>query len=147
MLILQPILVTGVIVGFLDLVAASALARSRGVTFQRTFQGVASGALGPSSFEGGNKTAALGVLIHFFIATTVTAVYFLASRAIPALLAHPAIFGVLFGAGLHLFMTFVTIPLSRVPKRSFSATFFLAQLFIHMFIIGMPVALLLKRFS
>lgn len=44
-------------------------------------------------------------------------------------------------------MTFVTIPLSRAPKRAFSATFFLAQLFIHMFIIGLPIALLLQRFS
>jgi hypothetical protein len=144
---LEAILLTGLIVGVVDGLAATTLAISRGATFQRNFQGVASGALGPASFEGGNKTAALGVLIHFVIAITVTAVYFQATRLFPVLLAHPAIFGMLFGAGLHLFMTFVTIPSSRVPKRTFSATFFLAQLFIHMFIIGLPIALLLKRFS
>jgi hypothetical protein len=145
--LISSILVTGLIVGCLDLLAAVTLAVIKGGTVLRMLQGIASGALGPSSFDGGGKTAAFGVLIHFFIATAATAAYLFASRAIPALLLHVALSGMLFGAGLHLFMTFVTLPLSRVPKRTFSGSFFVVQLLIHMFIIGMPIAWLLKHFS
>lgn len=86
----ENILATGLIVGAVDLVAASALNASRGVPFQRTLQGVASGALGPSSFDGGSKSAAIGLFFHFFIAFSATTFYFFASNAVRVSLVHPA---------------------------------------------------------
>jgi hypothetical protein len=44
-------------------------------------------------------------------------------------------------------MTFVTIPLSRAPKRKFSTGFFLGQLVIHMFIVGLSISLTISHFS
>ena len=46
----------------------------------RIFQSVASGLLGPKSFQGGVKTAALGLFLHFLIAFIWTVIYYLASR-------------------------------------------------------------------
>src|SRR6478736_427726 len=49
---------------------------------QRIFQSVASGLLGPKAFQGGAKTAALGLALHFFIAFSWAAGYYVASRQI-----------------------------------------------------------------
>ena len=53
----------------------------------------------------------------------------------------------LYGALIHLFMTFITIPLSRAPKRKFSASSFLSQLAVHMFIVGLSISLTIARLS
>jgi hypothetical protein len=61
------IILTGSICGILDLISAYALFLSRGGSFTRLLQFIASGALGESSFRGGKTTAALGLLFHFVI--------------------------------------------------------------------------------
>jgi uncharacterized membrane protein YagU involved in acid resistance len=141
------IILTGSICGILDLVSASVLFLSRGGTFERLLQFIASGALGESSFRGGKKTAALGLIFHFVIAFTAAAVYYAASRSSPLLIARPILYGILYGVLIHLFMTFVTIPLSRAPKRKFSAGFFISQLAIHMFIVGLSISPTISHFS
>jgi uncharacterized membrane protein YagU involved in acid resistance len=141
------IILAGSICGILDLLSASVLFLSRGGTFERLLQFIASGALGESSFRGGKKTAALGLLFHFVIAFIAAAVYYAASRSLPLLIARPILYGILYGILIHLFMTFVTIPLSRAPKRKFSAGFFIGQLAIHMFIVGPSISLTISHFS
>jgi len=141
------VVLAGTICGVLDLISATALFVSKGGTFGRLLQFIASGALGESSFRGGKKTAALGFLVHFVIAFTATAIYYAASRSFPLLIAQPVLCGILYGALIHLFMTFVTIPLSRAPKRKFSASSFLSQLAVHMFVVGLSISLTIARFS
>ena len=141
------ITLAGTICGVLDLISATVLFLSRGGTFERLLQFIASGALGESSFRGGKKTAALGFLFHFVIAFTAAAIYYAASRSFSLLIAQPVLCGILYGAVIHLFMTFITIPLSRAPKRKFSASFFLRQLGVHMFIVGLSISLTISRLS
>lgn len=131
----------------LDLVSATALFLSRDGTFERLLHFIASGALGESSFRGGKKTAALGLLFHFAIAFTAAAIYYTASRSFSVLITQPVLCGILYGALIHFFMTFITIPLSRAPRRKFSATSFLSQLAVHMFIVGLSLSLTIARFS
>jgi hypothetical protein len=141
------VVLAGTICGVLDLISATALFLSKGGTFERLLQFIASGALGESSFRGVKKTAALGLLFHFVIAFTAAAIYYAASRSLPFLIAQPVICGILYGALIHLFMTFITIPLSRAPKRKFSASSFLSQLAVHMFVVGLSISLTVARFS
>ena len=63
---LKSIFIGGLIAGILDLIAAfvSAWLRS-GTTPRRVTLFIASGALGPAAFTGGNKTVALGVAFRF----------------------------------------------------------------------------------
>ena len=92
----RVILWAGLIAGTLDLTAACLLAWLRsGVTPVRVFQSVAGGLYGPASFNGGTKTAMLGVVLHFIIATTAAAIYYLASRRLSFLMDQPIIAGVL----------------------------------------------------
>ena len=144
---LAIITLAGTICGVLDLISATALFLSKGGTFERLLQFIASGALGESSFRGGKKTAALGFLVHFVIAFTAAAIYYAASRSFPLLIAQPVLCGILYGTLIHLFMTFVTIPLSRAPKRKFSASSFLSQLAVHMFVVGLSISLTIARVS
>jgi hypothetical protein len=141
------IILAGTICGVLDLISATALFLSKGGTFERLLQFIASGALGESSFRGGKKTAALGFLFHFVIALTASAIYYTATRSLPFLTAQPVLCGILYGTLIHLFMTFITIPLSRAPKRKFSASSFLSQLAVHMFIVGLSISLTIAHYS
>ena len=140
---LRAILAAGLICGTLD--GLSALALSSG-HFVRLFQAIAFALLGPSSFQGGAATVALGVAIHYSVALTAAAVYFAASRALPILLARALPFGILYGVCVHLVMQFVVLPMTAIGRRPFNPRGFLIGLAIHMVIVGPSIALSLRRF-
>jgi uncharacterized membrane protein YhaH (DUF805 family) len=113
----------------------------------RVFQGIASGLIGRSSFQGGIGTALLGVALHFVVATGAATVYYFASRSLPVLIDRALICGIAFGALVHLFMTFVTIPLSAIGRRPFVPPSFVLYLLISMVVVGPSIALTVRRFS
>ena len=141
------IVLAGSVCGVLDLISASALFRLKGGTFERLLQFIASGALGESAFKGGKRSAAVGFLFHFSIAFTAAAVYYATSRSMTFLVSHAFVCGIVYGVLIHLFMSFIVIPLSRAPKRKFSASSFLSQLAVHMFIVGLSISLIVRHFS
>ena len=65
-------LLTGITDGLFSSVLSVAFYHS---TVTRLFQGVASTLLGPAAFDGGFKTAAIGVLMHFGVALGWSAVF------------------------------------------------------------------------
>jgi hypothetical protein len=145
----RPILYGGLIAGTLDITAACTSSWLRfGGTPVRVLQSVASGLLGQESFNGGFATAALGLVLHFFIATSATAVYYLASRRLKMLVEQPIAWGVLYGIAVWLFMNFIVVPLSAAPfKLRFTLAGVIIGLIIHMLFVGLPIALSVRRFS
>ncbi len=141
------IVLAGSVCGVLDLISASALFRLKGGTFERLLQFIASGAFGESAFKGGKRSAGVGFLFHLFIAFTAAAVYYATSRSMTFLVSHAFACGIVYGVLIHLFMSFIVIPLSRAPKRKFSASSFLSQLAVHMFIVGLSISLIVRHFS
>src|SRR6185436_864518 len=90
----QVILLGGLIAGTLDITGACVVSWLRaGVSPIRVFQSVASGLLGAASSTGGAKTAALGLALHFLIATIWTAVFYFASRKLRFMVARPITIG------------------------------------------------------
>ena len=145
---LQPIFWGGLIAGTLDLTAACVYSWLRaGVSPVRVFHFIASGVLGGDSFTGGAKTAALGVALHFLIATGATVVFYLASRKWMFLVERPIIAGLLYGIPVYLFMNFVVLPLSQVQSRPQPISARIINLVILMFCIGLPIALIVRRFA
>jgi hypothetical protein len=138
---LQAILLATLACGTLDAAAATTQAATVGMKPQRVFQGVASGLLGPRSFERGWRTGALGVALHFAIACIISTIYVLASLHLPFLLRHPLTAGGLYGIVAFAVMFFIVLPLSRRPKRPFNRNFAATQLLIHIVIIGWSIAL------
>ena len=145
---LQPVIWGGLIAGTLDLIAACANAWLRsGVTPVQVAQFIASGVLGRASFNGGAKTVAMGVAFHFLIATVAAAVFYFASRKFLVLVERPVTFGLLYGVVVHLFMTQLVVPLSNVTQRPPTLSGFIIGLLIIMFFVGLPIALVVRRFS
>ena len=144
----QPIFLGGLIAGTLDICAAFLTAWLRaGVGPVRVLHFVASGLIGPASFEGGAKTAVLGLALHYLIATGATIVFYLASRKLMFLIERPVHFGLLYGVAVYLFMNFVVLPLSRIPQRPMTVSGFIIGLLTIMFCIGLPIALIVRRYS
>ena len=145
---LQPIFWGGLIAGTLDICAAFLTAWLRaGVGPVRLLQFVASGLLGPAAAQGGAKTAVVGLALHFLIATIWTVVFYLASRKWLFLIERPVMFGLLYGIFVYTFMNFVVLPLSLVARRPITATGTTIGLLTIMFCIGLPIALVMRRFS
>lgn len=141
-------LATALIVGALDITYAILFSYFRsGTSPARLLQSVAAGWFGrDAAFAGGAATAAAGLGFHFFIAFTITAIFFLAASRVPALIRQPAIAGPVYGIGVYLVMNWVVIPLSRIAVRPRPATVVLVSgLLVHMFVIGLPIALGARR--
>lgn len=132
-------------VGVLDGLDAILVWALRGVGPQRVFQGVAAGLLGPEAFQRGAPAAALGLALHFLIATAVVAVYVLASRALPALLRRPVACGAAYGVGVWLVMNFAVIPLAFDRGPRLSPGMVANGLFAHVFLVGLPAAWAARR--
>ena len=143
---LEVISIAGLTCGVLDISCTLTLMKLQGTGPMRLLQAVASGLLGPKSFAGGRGTAALGLGIHFFIAFVASAVYYLASRASSVLNENAVVCGLLYGIAVHLFMTFVVLPLSAL-KRPFSMQAFATQFVVHMLFVGLPISLVVRHFA
>jgi hypothetical protein len=92
---------------------------------------------------GGLASAALGVLLHFFIAFTIIFVYYFASRIVPPLVAHPLVCGAVYGVGAYCVMNYIVVPLSAAGNGHITIPAWpvLANgMLIHIFGIGIPAA-------
>jgi hypothetical protein len=145
----QAILLGGLIAGALDITYACVFSYiRRGTRPMTVLQSVASGALGRGAIEGGAKTAALGLFFHFLIAVLAATVYYFASRVLRFMITHPVICGILYGVCVYLFMNCVVLRLSALHWTtwpwSYPKSQLIGGLLIHMFGIGLPIALAVR---
>lgn len=146
------ILAAGVLVGILDGLFAIALyvLALKVTTPWRLFQSIASAVLGPESFQGGRVAAGLGLFLHFAVAHAWSAVYFVTLRVSPLfrrLVASPgraAVVGMAYGILVWLVMDLLVIPMTRTRPTPVTAPSFLYVLIGHMFVVGLPIALVLR---
>ncbi len=139
------IVVGGLIVGALDLAYAILVYSPQKPI--RIPQTIAAGIVGTSSYSGGLRTAALGVVLQFVIALSGATVYYLASRKLPILVSHAVVCGLIYGALFYLFMHFVVVPLSAAPRRHATLIHQATEFVEHWFIVGLPIALSVRRYS
>ena len=137
----------GLVVGVLDIADAFIFFGLRGARPVRILQSIAAGLLGRQSFAGGWQTAALGLALHFFIATTIVAVFVLASRRLPVLVRAPVVTGLTYGVAAWLVMNFVVLPLSAAGQPTFRWPIVTNGILIHMFGVGLPSALFARAAS
>lgn len=137
---LSGVLWAGLAAGTLDTFLAMGMYRV-GPTI--IYQSVASGLLGRASFQGGVPTAALGMLLHFFIATTAAAVYFGASLRLRWLVRRAVPSGLAFGVAVYFFMREIVLPLSAARRGPFAWTGLVG----HALLVGLPIALIVRRAS
>ena len=141
-----PVLVGGLIAGACDITYAIVFSGFRGVPAERILQSVASGLLGAKAFEGGAATAALGLFLHFMIAFLLAVIFYAASVALPVLIRRPVITGACYGFAVFWVMNLVVLPLSAFPRKvTFVPIVVITGLIVHMFFVGVPIALATRR--
>jgi hypothetical protein len=154
---LKPILYAGALVGVLDITAACINARViAGLMPARVLKGVAGGLLGRSALEGGFATATLGLAMHFTMALTVATIFYVLSRRfpLPRKLWGVVTVGLLYGGAVFAVNNFVTAPFLSWVRSLYLHTPILfkppmgwSQLVIHLFCVGLPIALVVRRYS
>ena len=137
------IVVAGFVVGILDITSAFVIAAIKGAGSMRMLQGITSGLIGPRS---GLATAAFGLAIHFLIAFTVVTIFYLASRRIVFLTEHAVVSGILYGIAVYLFMYWIVIRLF-FPNAHPSLSRDVTAVLVHISLIGLPTALIVRRYS
>ena len=143
----RVILWAGLIAGILDIASAFVHVGLRGQSPMYVLQSIASGLLGADSYKGGFATAALGLLLHFFIAFVATAIYYAMSRKLKLLVERPIVFGLLYGVAVYLFMYFVVLPITFSRKPSYPLASVVISLIIHILFVGLPISLAVRHFS
>src|SRR4051812_3136088 len=140
----ETIVYGGLIVGVLDFLDAVTFFGLRGISPIRIFQHVASGLLGRASFDGGDKTFLLGLMLHFVVAFGIATVFYFASLKLPMLIRQPVLWGMVYGVVANFVMQYVVIPLSAASKGRFSLPVFLNSVIGHALLVGLPVALVAR---
>jgi len=143
----KAISIAGLTCGAMDISAALVVYGWMGSKPLRLLQGIAGGILGPRTYSGGTSTALLGLTLHFVIAFGAATVFFLASRVVPLLLNHAVVSGVLYGIAVYFFMNRVVVQLSAATKFPFSIKMMLIGVIIHIFCVGIPISLSIRRYA
>jgi uncharacterized membrane protein YagU involved in acid resistance len=140
---LWAILVGGTIGGALDIIYATTFWSLNGVPVERVLQAIAAGVLGKPAFTGGMPVALLGLALHFAMSYGFATAFLLASQRLSLLQRRPVWTGVGFGICVYLFMNFVVLPLSALPRAGYTFRPLASTLDIlsHMFLFGVPIAL------
>lgn len=109
---------------------------------------IAGGLLGPEATQGGAGVYALGVVLHYFIASSATAIFYGASRRLRFMVEHPLVCGLFYGIAVELVMSYVVLPLSALHARGpYELHDVLQGLLVHMVVVGLPIAYSVRRFG
>jgi hypothetical protein len=139
---LLAIAVGGLIAGSLDLTQACILFGAKIPLV------IAAGLLGRQALHGGIATYLLGVLLHFFIAFSATAIYYAASRTLVFLKEHPLVCGLFYGAAVEVVMGYIVLPLSALHERGpYELHDVIQGLLVHMVAVGLPISFSVRRFA
>jgi hypothetical protein len=134
----------GFVVGALDLMYAMAVYQPHHPIV--VLHTIASGLLGPASYQGGVATAILGLVLQFLIASIIAAIYYAASRKVPYLLKHPITSGIVYGACVYSVMHGLVLPLSNTYHDAIPKIYVATEFIEHWFFVGLPIALSVRYF-
>jgi hypothetical protein len=139
--------VGGLASGLFDLLGACAVywpAAPAGI-----LRSIAAGVVGSAATRGGGAgMAALGLLLHFAVATGAAAVFVAACRVEPGLARRPWLSGPAFGLAVFLTMNYAVIPLSAIGRWPGPwTTTTLLVVAVHLVGVGPPIALAARRWA
>ena len=144
---LKPIAIATLVAGTLDILSAFVFAGLAGMSPLAVLAFVASGPFGaaPTPTAG---WAAVGLLVHYAIMACMAAAFLIAARRLPLLTRQPVAVGLLYGLLLWGIMYWIVRPL-RWPDMPLphTAKGIAEQLFSHCILVGLPIALVARRFA
>jgi uncharacterized membrane protein YagU involved in acid resistance len=142
--LLRPIVLATLVAGTLDILAAILLSLIFGRGPAAMLRQVASGPF-PDATDWGAAGSALGLAVHFAIMAVMAAIFMLAARRRSGLLARPLLWGTLYGLATYLVMNLIVVPLRWPGAFPPSTRSIVTQLFCHIVLVGLPIALIAAR--
>jgi hypothetical protein len=141
---LKPIAIATAVSGTLDILFAMALTLLFGREIGNMLRYVGSGAF-PAATGMGSIGAMLGLLVHFALMAIMATALMLIIRARPILLDTPFRTGLAYGVLTYFVMNWLLVPLrfdAPLPPKLLSVA---TQLFAHIVLVGVPMALIAAR--
>jgi hypothetical protein len=143
--IARPIALATLVSGTLDILFAMILTVSFGRQIPNMLRSVASGPF-PLATDMGAAGAILGLAVHFALMATMATALMLLVRWKPEQLDTPYRTGVAFGVVTYFAMNWAVVPLrfhTPLPPTPLSLA---TQLFAHIVLVGIPMALIARRY-
>lgn len=139
----RAVLLTALFAGTTDLLAAYANQFIKTGKFaDKMLYYIAGGALSlKTSMQGGFAIGFLGLMIHYFLAFVYTLAFFLMLPKVKLLSFNKYIVGFLYGVLVGTFMTFVVLPLTRLPHSPFQLQGAIEGWVILGIFLGLPISL------
>ncbi len=116
----------------------------KGLNPVEVLQYIASGFYGDAAFSGGLLMAGVGLILHFVVAFTFAAGFFIVYPSIKLLSKNILVTGLLYGLFTWFVMNLVVLPNSNIPSAPFNFISVL-EIIWHMALVGLPIAILTKR--
>ena len=142
----RTIALATLVAGTLDILYAMALTVLYGREVGGMLRYVASGPF-PAATGMGGAGAALGLLTHFVLMAIMAAAFALAARQWPALVEKPILWGTVYGLITYVAMNLIVVPLRFDVPLPPSPVAIVSQLFAHIVLVGLPIALITARTS
>jgi len=142
---LKPIAIATAVAGTLDIIFAMVLTVFFGREIGGMLRYVASGPF-PQATDMGAGGAILGLVVHFALMAIMAAAYvwFATSRR-EHLITMPVLAGIAYGVVTYVIMNLIVVPLRFDTPLPPSARSILTQLFAHVVLVGIPIALITAR--
>jgi hypothetical protein len=140
--LIKTILLTGLLVGTLDLVLAYVTQWIKTGSYSMgMLKYIAGGALGlETSMKGGNGVAFLGLFFHYFICMFFTVLFFLVFPRLKFLWYDKYLVGMLYGAFVYIMVNQVILYFTPLPYKPFDLSAAVGGFFFLGLVIGVPVA-------
>ncbi|MBS1921684.1 MAG: hypothetical protein JST17_15670 [Bacteroidetes bacterium] len=144
---IKSILITTLLAGSLDITAACISAYIvNGATPGRVLKYIASGAFGKSAFNGGYDMIAWGLLFHYIIAFSCTAVFFWFYPRLKFLSKNIFLNSILIALVAWAVTTLVVMPLSELPPAHFTVAGVARAIIVLIFCIGLPISWMARKY-
>jgi hypothetical protein len=141
---LRPILIGTLIAGTLDILAAIILSSIYGNGPMVMLRGVASGPF-PGAGAWGAGGSVLGLAVHFTLMAIMVTIYVAAAARLRQLREQPLLWGFLYGLATYVVMNWIVVPLRFHGPLPPSTRAIVTQLFCHIVLVGIPIALVAAR--
>ncbi|MCC6452321.1 MAG: hypothetical protein IT171_05485 [Acidobacteria bacterium] len=138
------VLITGLIAGTLDILAAIFILAGGEAT--RVFRFIASGAFGKAAFEGGSEMVAWGAFFHYLIAFSWTVLYFLICPLNSFFRRGKWLSAIVYGTVVWTVMNLFVVPSSQIGFRGVNLWNWIENWLILIVCIALPITISARRF-
>ena len=140
----RPILIATLIAGSLDILAAVILSSIYGNGPLPMLRYVGSGPF-PGATGWGTAGSLLGLAVHFTLMAVMAGVFIFAAVRLRMLWQRPLLWGVIYGLATYVVMNWVVVPLRFHAPLPPSTRAIVTQLFCHIVLVGIPIAMVTAR--